>query len=102
MEQQLWWHHVIDSMFEEQKSLNLPAENFNDLRAHFIVNVDETCVITSEGTVKDIGDADRKKHTKNNWDNKDSITIVRVGNAGGTNGPLIFLAKGQRMTVKAL
>jgi len=95
----LW---ILCSMFEEQRSLNLSAEKFNDLRPHFIVNVDETCVMASEGTVKVIGDEDREKHTKNICDNKDSITIVRVGNAGGTNGPLIFLAKGQRMDVKAL
>jgi hypothetical protein len=34
-----------------------------------------------------------KKHKKNTQDNRDSITIVRIGSAGGTSGPWIFLIK---------
>jgi hypothetical protein len=35
-------------------------------------------------------------------ENRDSITIVRVGNAACMSGPLIFLAKGKHMDVPAL
>jgi hypothetical protein len=56
----------------------------------------------SEGTLKIIGDRKRRKHNKNVEDNRDSITLVRVGNAGGHSGPLIFLAKGKTMDVPAL
>jgi hypothetical protein len=34
-----------------------------------------------------------KKHKKNTQDNCDSITIVRIGSAGGTSGPWTFLIK---------
>jgi hypothetical protein len=34
-----------------------------------------------------------KKHKKNTQDNRDSITIVRIGSAGSTSGPWIFLIK---------
>jgi hypothetical protein len=34
-----------------------------------------------------------KKHKKNTQDNRDSITNVRIGSAGGTSGPWIFLTK---------
>ena len=34
-----------------------------------------------------------KKHETNTQDNCDSITIVRIGSAGGTSGPWIFLIK---------
>ncbi len=35
-------------------------------------------------------------------DSRDTITIVLVGNAAGSNGPLIFLAKGKSTDVPAL
>mgnify|MGYP001031646604 CR=1 FL=1 len=102
VEQQLRWHGVIQSMWEEQRRLNIPAVLYLPIQAHFICNVDETSVMACEGTLKVIGDAERKKHQKNSADSRDSITIVRVGNAAGSNGPLIFLAKGKSMDVPAL
>jgi hypothetical protein len=38
-----------------------------------------------------------KKHEKNTQDNRDSITIVRIGSAGGTSGPRIFLIKREEL-----
>ncbi len=38
-----------------------------------------------------------KKHEKNTQDNRDSITIVRTGSAGGTSGPWIFLIKRKKL-----
>jgi hypothetical protein len=43
-----------------------------------------------------------QKHEKIMDDNRDSITIVRVGNAAGGAGPQIYLASGKKMECKAL
>ncbi len=93
---------VLLSVWEEQSRLNIPSALWLPLRSHFMCNVDEASVLGSEGTVKVLGDAEQKKHQKNLEDNHDSITIVRVGNAAGADGPLIFLVKGKAMDVSAL
>ena len=54
-----------------------------------------------EGTTKVIEDARRKKQEKNR-ENVYSISIVRVGNAAGNSGPLIFHANGKKLESKAL
>ena len=54
-----------------------------------------------EGTTKVIEDARRKKQEKNR-ENVYSISIVRVGNAAGNSGPLIFHADGKKLESKAL
>lgn len=100
--QQLRWHGLIESIWEEQALLNLPAEDFMGVRAHFMLNLDETCVMASDGNLKVIADGSRKKQEKNSDDNRDSITIVRVGNAAGNAGPQIYLAKGKSLPHKQL
>ncbi len=102
IEQQVRWHGVVESIWRDLDASNLPVEEFHPLKPHFTCNVDETCIMGSEGTLKIIGDGQRKKHNKSVEDNRDSITVVRVGNAGGNSGPLIFLAKGKTMDVPAL
>ena len=52
--------------------------------------------MASAGTVKIIGNKKKKKHEKNLSDNRDSITVVRVGSAGNVDGPRIYLAKGKQ------
>jgi hypothetical protein len=74
-------------MLDDLDSTNLPADEFHPLKPHFICNVDETCIMGSEGTLKIIGDGKGRKHNKNVEDNRDSITVVRVGNAGGHSVP---------------
>jgi hypothetical protein len=44
----------------------------------------------------------KKKQEKNADDNRDSITIVRGGNAAGNSGPQIYLAKGKSIPHKKL
>jgi hypothetical protein len=102
IEQQIRWHGVIESIWKDQDGTNLPADEFAPLKPHFTCNLDETCVMGCEGTIKIIGDGGRKKHNKSVEDNRDSITIVRIGNAGGSSGPLLFLARGKTMDVPAL
>ncbi len=100
--QQLRWHGLIESIWEEQVLLNLPAEQFMEVKAHFMLNLDETCMMASDGNLSVIADSSRKKQEKNSDDNRDSITIVRVGNAAGNAGPQIYLAKGKALPHRQL
>ena len=100
--QQFRWHALIESLLEEQKRVNLPAHEFEKVKAHFSGNADETCIMSNEGTIKVVGSAEKKKHEKNMDDSRDSITILRSGLASGTSGPWIFLAKGKTLDFGAL
>ncbi|KAL3801878.1 hypothetical protein ACHAW5_003791 [Stephanodiscus triporus] len=51
------------------------------------------CITT--GNLKIVGSAAVKKHEKTTNDNRESITIVRIGSASGASGPWIFLVKRQ-------
>ncbi len=84
IEQQLRWYALIESMWNEQKNLNSPAPDFEPIKAHFMCNVDKTSVLDRKGTIRVLGDSSRKKHEKVTSKCHDSVTIVRVGNAGGT------------------
>ncbi len=74
VEQQIRWHCIIKSIWEEQARLDLPSVLWHPLCAHLMYNVDETGVMTSEGTVNIIDDADQKKHQKNMDDNCNHIS----------------------------
>ena len=58
------------------------------------LNINKTCFVCSEGSLKIIGDAARKHHDKNISDNRLSITVLCCGSAAGTHGPVIFIMKG--------
>jgi hypothetical protein len=77
-------------------------EEFMKLKDCFTVNLDESCFMGSEGVLRIIGSAARKKHEKNTSDSRQSITIVRVGSAAGVEGPRIFLAKGVDLTAESM
>ena len=78
---QLRWHGLIEDVWKEQLSLNSHIVNFADLHPHFMLNLDETCIMANEGSVRIVGDMDIKKHEKIMDDTRLSITIVRVGSA---------------------
>ena len=101
-QQRLCWHGNIESVWQEQLQLNHPNEEFSALKAHFMCNVDETGVMANLGSIKVMGDLSKRKQEKNTDDCRDSIPIVRIGNAAGSSGPWIFLASGKRMTVNPL
>ena len=95
MEQQHRWHTLIDQIWEKQEEVNLPNEEFKPVRAHFQLNLDEECVIGNDGTIKVIASNFGTKVQKNMDDFRGSITIIRVGSAGGGEGPVIFLCSGK-------
>ena len=93
-DQQLRWHYLIEAEWENLRNINLPTPLFNSLHAHFQINIDETCFMCSEGNLKIVGDAKRRRHDKSISDNCISITVLRCGCASGTHGPVIFIMKG--------
>jgi hypothetical protein len=96
VEQQLRWHTLIQETWAEHARLNQPASEFDKLKAHFMLNLDETGIQLNDSIVQIIGSSDRKKHEKNKDDCRESITIIRMGSAAGQTGPWIFLLKGKR------
>ena len=102
VEQQHRWHFLIEFTWEEHARKNQPTEHFKIVRAYFMLNLDETCIMSNAGLLKVIGSADKKKHEKIVDDSRDSITAIRIGSAAGTSGPIIFLAKGKDLTIQVL
>ena len=102
IEQQLRWHTAVDFALAEQQRLNLPAEEFDEVKEHFFCNMDESCLLASDGTVRVIGAASKSKTEKIMEDCCASITVLRTGAAGGFSGPWIFLAAGKQITSRVL
>ena len=73
----------------------------DEMLAHFMLNLDETCFMCCDGKLKIVGALNTKHHDKNVADNRTSITVVQVGNAAGNNGPVIFILKGKGSKVMA-
>ena len=95
-EQQVRWHFLIESEWDYLQLTNHPSQVFTELHEHFQLNLDEACFLCSDGILKIIGDGAKKHHDKNMSDSCVSITIVRIGSAAGTNGPVLFLASGTK------
>ena len=93
IEQQFRWHMTIETIWEDHRRFNQPTEEYVKLQPHFQINLDETGVLGSTGILRVVGSAEVKKHEKNTQDNRDSITIVRIGNAAGNSGLWFFLIK---------
>jgi hypothetical protein len=81
---------VFGRIIEQLISL---VKNIKKLQPFFQINLGEMGVLGSTGVLQVVGSAEVKKHEKNTQDNHDSITIVRIGSAGGTSEPWIFLIK---------
>ena len=82
---------------KNKMSASFSKVKFMEIRKHFWFNLDETGLLFSEGNLQVIGSKERKKHEKDNQNSRDSITCIRIGSAGGTNGPAIFLSKGKKV-----
>ena len=91
VEQQHRWHIVIDDIWEKQAERNLPVEEFKPVRAYFQLNLDEECIMGSDGSVRVISSIYGGKVQKNMDDYRGTITVIRIGSAHGGEGPVIFL-----------
>jgi hypothetical protein len=72
---------------------------FEELMDHFILGGDETCLLASDGTVRIIGDTEKRKHEKNLGSPGVSITMYRTGSAAGATGPTLFLPPGAKRKI---
>jgi len=76
--QQYRWHVVIGNVWSDMRRKNLPSSEFKRLQPHFQMNFDEACFMCSEGTLKVLAAADRKKHNLNLADDRSSMTLNEV------------------------
>ena len=104
VEQQLRWHYLIENERDYLWNKNLPNLEFIAIQEHFQLNLYETCLRCNEGVLKIVGDKKKGKerHNKNVSDNRVSITVVKCGNAAGSNGPVIFVGVGQNENLDCL
>lgn len=98
--QQYRWHRLIDTEYNNLRTQNtglckLSGKSFGEVMDHFIIGLDEMCLMSEEnGNASIIGCADKKKHERVLQDSRTSITIVRTGTVSGTTGPTIFVLSG--------
>ena len=101
--QQYRWHVAVDDQYKFLRETNIglckkSGKTFGEVMAHFIIGLDEMCIMSdAHGTLHVIGAAEKKKHEKLLQDSRVSITIVRTGTCAGTTGPTIFLLKGTKV-----
>eukprot|EP00957_Ditylum_brightwellii_P127210 9699628-Ditylum_brightwellii.AAC.1 len=78
------------------------SAEFFHLCHHFMENVDEACIMASEGELNVVGDAKTKKSDKCVGDSQFSLTMVCSGTAAGQSGPFLFLGTRKHMKNKSL
>ncbi len=64
IEQQLRWHNTIEIAWEDHCKCNQPTDEFLRLQPHFLLNLDETCVMGNLSNLRIVGSAEVKKHEK--------------------------------------
>ena len=100
--QQYRWFRNFDRAlrFLREKNTGLcrrTGKSFGELIHYFVVGGDETCMMAdSNGDLKILGEAGRKKHEKQVSNNRGSITMYRTGTPAGSNGPTAFIMAGKR------
>ena len=78
-----------------RKHNKLQNKSFESDSPFFIWNLDESGFQANDSVLRVIGEK-RRKLEKNCSDLRLSVTVVRVGCAGGDDGPVIFLLKGKK------
>ena len=64
---------------------------------HFTLNLDESCMLASDGELHIIGSKSKKKHEKNLADSRESINTVLVGSVANVDSPCFYLAMGKEI-----
>lgn len=97
--QQFRWHSAVERAFTFLRKNNIGesagAKSFGELMPHFILGGDETGLLASNGDVSIIGDKQKKKHEVTTAGSRVSITVYRLGNAAGSDGPTVFMPPGK-------
>ena len=91
------WYSELDRLNSSAAGGGFGQASFSELKAHFIVATDETCLLASAaGGAKVLGDK-QKKHEKILHDSRESITLVRCASLAGATGPTNFLLGGAKV-----
>lgn len=91
------WHRRVVEFNTGGAELNsAECEAFMLVMKHFCVNQDEMCLMASDGAIHIVGDKAKKKHELNLDDSRISMTTLRSGSSGGSNGPTVFAIKGEK------
>ena len=69
--------------------------DFRTIMKHFLLNLDEECFMAQDGDVKIVGGKLKSKHERNISDSRVSVTVVRIGSCGGSQGPTGFCLQGE-------
>jgi hypothetical protein len=73
------------------------GKTFGEVIDYFVVGADETCLMSdSNGNVRIVAAASKRKHERLTSDHRCSITMFRSGVTVGGNGPTGFLLKGKK------
>uniref|UniRef100_A0A7S2XM23 Uncharacterized protein n=1 Tax=Attheya septentrionalis TaxID=420275 RepID=A0A7S2XM23_9STRA len=101
VQQQFRWFQTYDGALNELRRrntgvCNLTGKTFGELIHHFIFGGDEACMMASSGGLMIIGSKDRKKHERAIADSRVSMSVYRIGNVAGTQGPTIMIMSGKR------
>ena len=73
----------IRALNNKQQNNTESGPSFEQFEDFFVLNLDETNVIASDGTLRVLAGRQKKKTEKNNSDSRESISVVRMGSAGG-------------------
>ena len=84
------------------RDTNLPPDSFVNHMEDFQLDLDEICIMANDGSLMIIGGSDRKKHENRLDESRLSLTLIRIGNAAGNEGPWIFLYKGKSNPNKSI
>ena len=95
--QQLRWHKRFDEGIKFLREQNtglckLTGKQFGEVMKHFIVGGDESNFLAdADGNLKIYAEKGRAKHEKKSGDYRGSLTAMRYGAGGGSNGPSAFI-----------
>jgi hypothetical protein len=98
--QQYRWHRAVEEVYNFMRAKNtglckLWGKSFGEIMPHFIIGLDEMCLMSGcHGDLRVFAASDKKKQEKLLQDCHCSITVVRTGTVAGTTGPTMLLLKG--------
>ena len=99
---QYHWHRAVEEVYDSMRTKNtglckLSGKSFGESMPHFIIGLDEVCLMSDcHGNLCVFAASDKKKQEKLMQDCCCSITVVRTSTVTGTTGPTMFLLKGTK------
>jgi len=97
LQQQQRWHTLVDDVFRFLEEKNGSCFTKASMAA-CTIGGDEASFWACDGKVKVHGCMSLKKHQKKTSNSRCTITMLRIGNAAGAQGPTGFVLKGKRQS----